>query len=105
MTERLDRADYQRAFPAHSKKRKEAHHLALEIRKFEIELYWRRATYFWTLIGASLVAYGGAQALNKPQVSRDLFRLYLMLWFGGFVRLVLRKSRKQAVAGELGESR
>lgn len=72
MTERLDRADYQRAFPAHSKKRKEAHHLALEIRKFEIELYWRRATYFWTLIGASLVAYGGAQALNKPQVSRDL---------------------------------
>ena len=31
---------------------------ALEIRKFEIDLYWKRAAYFWTFIGASLAAYG-----------------------------------------------
>jgi hypothetical protein len=31
---------------------------AHDIRKFEIELYWKRATYFWTLMGATLVAYG-----------------------------------------------
>jgi hypothetical protein len=30
---------------------------ALDIRKFEIELYWKRASYFWVLIGAALVAY------------------------------------------------
>lgn len=30
---------------------------ALDIRKFEIELYWKRATYFWTFIGASFGAY------------------------------------------------
>ena len=30
---------------------------ALDIRKFEIELYWKRATYFWTFIGASFAGY------------------------------------------------
>lgn len=31
---------------------------ALEIRKFEIDLYWKRATYFWTFIGLIFTAYG-----------------------------------------------
>jgi len=30
---------------------------ALEIRKFEIENYWRRAGYFWALIGAAFAGY------------------------------------------------
>ena len=30
---------------------------AMDIRKFEIELYWKRATYFWTFIGAAFAAY------------------------------------------------
>ncbi|MDA0799790.1 MAG: hypothetical protein O2826_12140 [Chloroflexi bacterium] len=30
---------------------------ALDIRKFEIELYWKRASYFWTLIAAAFVAF------------------------------------------------
>ena len=31
----------------------------MDVRKFEIELYWKRATYFWTFIGLSLAGYGG----------------------------------------------
>lgn len=31
---------------------------ALDIRKFEIELYWKRATYFWAFIAASFAGYG-----------------------------------------------
>ena len=31
--------------------------LALDIRKFEIDLYWKRATYFWTFIGAAFAGY------------------------------------------------
>ena len=41
-----------------------------EIRKFEIELYWRRATYFWTLIGAAFLAFFAIQAaddLGNPE--------------------------------------
>lgn len=30
---------------------------ALEVRKFEIELYWKRATYFWAFIASSFAGY------------------------------------------------
>jgi hypothetical protein len=40
-----------------SEKKKKALKLALETRKFEIELYWKRAAYFWVFIGAAFVAY------------------------------------------------
>jgi hypothetical protein len=32
--------------------------IVLDIRKFEIELYWKRATYFWTFIAAAYAGYG-----------------------------------------------
>jgi hypothetical protein len=34
--------------------------LALDIRKFEIELYWKRATYFWAFIATALAGYAVA---------------------------------------------
>lgn len=30
---------------------------ALDIRKFEVELYWKRAAYFWAFIGAAFAGY------------------------------------------------
>jgi hypothetical protein len=41
--------------------------LALEIRKFEIELYWKRATYFWAFIAAAFGGYGLVQKLDDPE--------------------------------------
>ncbi|TYK34050.1 RipA family octameric membrane protein [Bacteroides pyogenes] len=38
-------------------KRKLAFEKAHEIRKFEIGLYWKRATYFWAFIASAFVAY------------------------------------------------
>lgn len=35
----------------------EAFKIALDTRKFEIDLYWRRANYFWLFIGAVFVGY------------------------------------------------
>lgn len=45
---------------------------ALDIRKFEIDLYWKRATYFWALIA---VAFAGFFAIlaSKDLVDRDLY--------------------------------
>jgi len=57
-TKRLSRADYKRKFLADPKVRSKALETALDIRKFEIELYWKRATYFWTFIAAALAAFG-----------------------------------------------
>ena len=36
---------------------KEALHIALDCRKFEIEMYWKRANYFAIIIGAIFIAY------------------------------------------------
>jgi hypothetical protein len=47
---------YRAAFPD-SENRKCAYKLAMQIRQFEIELYWKRATYFWTLIAATFAGY------------------------------------------------
>jgi hypothetical protein len=52
--------EYLTRFPP--KVREEALKQALDIRKFEIELYWKRGTYFWTLIGA---AFAGFVILEK----------------------------------------
>lgn len=35
----------------------EAFKIALDTRKFEIDLYWKRANYFWLFIGAVFIGY------------------------------------------------
>lgn len=56
--------DYETAFSGtyvakdiQSKKAK-AFELAWQIRNIEIDLYWKRATYFWAFIAAAIVAFG-----------------------------------------------
>ncbi|MAM55802.1 MAG: hypothetical protein CMN25_00490 [Salinicola sp.] len=44
---------------------------AQDIRKFEIDLYWKRATYFWTFIGATLAGFLAIQA-SGAQNKQDL---------------------------------
>lgn len=43
--------------PAPSERQRLALEHALDIRKFEIDTYWKRATYFWALIAASFVGF------------------------------------------------
>ena len=52
-------------------KRAKALEQALDIRKFEIELYWKRATYFWTFIAAALAGFGAIQ-VSTSDVKTDL---------------------------------
>ena len=48
-------------------KRERALALAHDIRKFEIELYWKRATYFWTLIATAI---GGFTLLLNVEITK-----------------------------------
>ncbi|KVD59896.1 hypothetical protein [Burkholderia ubonensis] len=57
--------EYLKAFEG--EKRKKALERALDTRKFEIDLYWKRATYFWTFIGATLAGFIAIQAGNSPR--------------------------------------
>lgn len=56
--------DYFSNFLVNPKKRKAALDRALDISKFEIELYWKRAAYFWTLIAAVFVGFVAVQSLE-----------------------------------------
>jgi len=53
--------DYKKSFgmdqPPQKTKREKALDHALDIRKFEIGLYWQRAAYFWALIAAAFAGY------------------------------------------------
>ena len=49
--------------------REKALERALDIRKFEIDLYWKRATYFWTLIAAT---FAGFFVIQRSSVSNDM---------------------------------
>ncbi len=47
------------------KKLKAAFKQVADIRKFEIELYWKRATYFWTLIAVAFAGYFAVLSSNS----------------------------------------
>jgi hypothetical protein len=67
---RISQQEYESSFRG---KMQSALQHALDIRKFEIELYWKRAAYFWTFIGATFAAYGAIQAsAATPEAKNDL---------------------------------
>lgn len=61
--------DYKHSFglgiPPDKDKAKAALELALDIRKFEIGLYWQRAAYFWALIAAAFAGYFAILSAEK----------------------------------------
>jgi hypothetical protein len=61
--------DYKQAFglgsPLDTIKAKAALELALDIRKFEIGLYWQRAAYFWALIAVAFAGYFAIMGADK----------------------------------------
>lgn len=50
---------------------------ALDIRKFEIELYWKRATYFWAFLAVTLAGYFTLRAANIDDRAKGEAQLIL----------------------------
>lgn len=85
-TQTIGAKEYEASF---KKKKEKALYQALDIRKFEIELYWKRASYFWTFIAATLAGFIAVQASDefsgKGQMSVVLACLgfvFSVAWFG-----------------------
>ncbi|WP_426726617.1 hypothetical protein DOX57_008965 [Cronobacter dublinensis] len=56
---------------------------AHEIRKFEIELYWKRTAYFWTIIAA---IFAGFLLMASKKTETEMSSAYLsLIAFTGFV--------------------
>lgn len=84
MSERVSQEQYESDFKG---KERDALEHALEIRKFEIDLYWKRATYFWAFIGATFAGYGAVQASSiqsRGDLSVFLASLGTVFSFGWF---------------------
>ncbi|PLX51156.1 MAG: hypothetical protein C0613_00695 [Desulfobulbaceae bacterium] len=60
---------------------------ALDIRKFEIELYWKRATYFWAFIAAAFAGYALTyqSAEHEPWLSMLFSALGLVFSFAWYL--------------------
>lgn len=54
----------------------------LDIRKFEIDLYWRRAAYFWSFIAAALTGYGLTISSDEPNEVGMLKFQFVIICFG-----------------------
>ncbi len=53
----LSEAEYKSDLLDDETKAKVAFEKAWEIRNFEIEMYWKRASYFWAFIASAFVGY------------------------------------------------
>lgn len=74
-------------------RQREALRQALDIRKFEIELYWKRAGYFWTLIAAAFAGFFAASHANPPQFTVLFVLACIGLVFSAAWYLVNRGSK------------
>lgn len=66
---------------------------ALDIRKFEIELYWKRATYFWAFIAAAFAGYALTYRAAEPDPWLSMLFAALGLVFSFAWYLVNRGSK------------
>ena len=83
-TKRVSPKEYDAYF---KDREKEVLNRALEIRRFEIDLYWKRAAYFWAFIGATFagfLAIQASEAVNKQDLSVILSCLGIVFSFAWF---------------------
>ncbi|NMM02324.1 hypothetical protein HHL24_30920 [Paraburkholderia sp. RP-4-7] len=55
---------------------------ALDIRKFEIELYWKRATYFWVLIAAAFTGHFVILGADEKHFPDKQYLAYIVACLG-----------------------
>lgn len=89
---------------------REAYDKAHDIRKFEIEMYWRRSAYLWTIQAAALaalafvaiefdsVAWDCSEANHSCKGDQFRFVMILAIWsfgtFSAYIWLLLLKGAK-----------
>lgn len=58
---------------------------ALDIRKFEIELYWKRTAYFWSLLAAAFAGYFALANQHQKVLSLTVACIGLILSFSWYL--------------------
>lgn len=79
----MNQDEYNTLFEVNNKESKilkEAFKQVSDIRKFEIELYWKRATYFWALIAVAFAGY--FSILSSEHIPSKLFLSFVVSCIG-----------------------
>lgn len=84
-----DREAYISLFDNYAGNKQEVFKQILDIRKFEIELYWKRTAFFWTIIGAIIAGYFLAfskldNGINSLKILFSLANLGLVFSIGWY---------------------
>lgn len=84
-----NREDYISLFDRYKENKQEVFKQILDIRKFEIELYWKRTSFFWTIIGSIIAGYFLAfskldNSLNSLKILFSLSNLGLIFSIGWY---------------------
>lgn len=82
----ISKEDYVNNFD--EKKLEEAFQIALDTRKFEIDLYWKRTSYFVLFIGAVFVGYYRVLPINGSSDSEKEWLLLLLSSLGFLLSLL-----------------
>lgn len=53
--------------------------IAHEIRKFEIEMYWKRATYFWAFLTVLITAYGATYSIPYSDIIKPWIQWFVCI--------------------------
>jgi hypothetical protein len=96
MAKQISLDEYLNAFPQEC--RVEAFQCAIDTRKFEIELYWKRAAYFWIFIAGTFAVYF---IIQKQMDISDTYIVACLGFLFSFI-VVFCKSRKRCLEKELG---
>lgn len=78
ITTRSDYLEHFTGSSSNNSRQAEALKQALDIRKFEIDLYWKRTTYFWTIIAAIFAGFFVLQKASPSQVNADFSSVYIV---------------------------
>lgn len=78
----MNQQEYNMKFTADKELLKIVFTQASDIRKFEIELYWKRATYFWALIAVSFAGYFGILTADSDNMDNKFFLSLLVACIG-----------------------
>lgn len=81
-THSLSYHEYKKLFLEDKEKLKEAYEKIWDCRKFEIELYWKRANYFWALLVPTFAAYFAIINSNSYALQTNHSHLLIVIEIG-----------------------
>ncbi|MCW5693767.1 MAG: hypothetical protein KIT48_15515 [Pseudolabrys sp.] len=78
-------SDYFKGFPDDQAKLEKAFDVALQMRSLEYDLYWKRASFGWVIVGAAITAFGAVRGEADFAIEYGMACLGLIVSFAWYL--------------------